>query len=122
MEDEHTTPPCLACSSHDELERTIKRSEKTKATQHNEILIKLDRTIGDMRWMKIIGNWVLVTMLGYFIAIGIFLFTNDYATNDDVTEIKKNLDKGEILHYQNENDIAGMKSKIDFIVKHVKDI
>jgi len=120
--EEHTTPPCFACSSHDELEEALKRSEKQNATDHNEILIKLDRAVGNIKWMRDIGTGVLATMLGYYIIIGYHVFNNNYATVEDVKAIHTEIKEGEILHYSNENDIAGINAKLDMLVEHARKV
>ncbi len=110
-----TEPPCISCMAHDELEKRMGVSDKLNSTQHNEILNSVDIIIGNIKWMNIIGKWVLATMLGYFVGIAIFIFNNDYATHNDIDKIEKTIKDGEILHYQNEKTISSIETKLDIL-------
>jgi len=120
--EDYTHPPCSSCGAHDELEESMKRSEKQNATQHNEILMKLDKAIINITWIRIIGKWALATMIGYYAAVGYHIFSRDYASKEDVYEIKEIIDEGEVLHYQNEKEIAGMNAKLEILVEHARKV
>jgi len=113
-----TEPPCESCLAHDGLENKMNSMQKQNNNEHNEILQKLDRAVGNIRWMNIIGKWLLATMLGYFIAVGYYIATG--ATKKDIVELQVHVENGEKLHYKNENQISSMNAKLELIKDYLK--
>ncbi len=134
MEKEFTYPQCESCSKHDELDKkviqaihegneAIARSEeniKGNREEHNKILTNIDRLAGDIKWITTISKMILVTIAGYFIGLGVFIFTNDYASKDDVRELNSLIERGEELHYSNEKTIHTIEGKLDILVDHAR--
>ena len=114
-----TEPPCESCLAHDGLENKMNSMQKQNNTEHVEILQKLDRAVGNIRWMNIIGKWLLATMLSYFIAVGYYIATG--ATKKDIVDLQVHVENGEKLHYKNENHITKIDTKLDMIVNYIKE-
>jgi len=112
--------PCNQCEAHQQLKEEFETSNTLNSNQHNSILISIDRMSGNIRWMKNIGGWVLVTMLGYYIVIGYYIFSNDYATNTEVDLVKKRIGEGEAQHFSNERFIHSMNGKLEILVDNIK--
>ncbi len=116
----NTEPPCKACHAHDTLEEKVDKNMNNNTKEHADILDILDRLAGDVHWMKIIGKWLLGTILTYFIALGIFIFTNDHATHSDLEKIEEQIEEGEDLHWGNERSIKRIEGQLDYLVDHMK--
>ena len=116
---EYTTPPCEVCGGHDKLEREMNIATKMNAKKHENIMHSLDKLAGDVQWMKILSRWLLTTMIGYFIALGVYIFSWDFATQDDLSDIRKDVKEGEALHYRNERMIHDILGKVNILVKEV---
>ena len=90
-----TYPPCTACDAHEKLEDDMKEYKDRNTFEHSAIMSSLENLGSDVRWMSLIGKWILGSLLGYFIALGYYILSNDYATHEDVdkavTEIKKDI-------------------------------
>ena len=84
------------------------------------ILDKVDILIGDVKWMNIIGKWVLLAMLTYFVSIALYICTHHPVTQVEVHNLEEAMNAGEILHYENEKNIARNNAKLDFIVEYVQ--
>jgi len=112
--------PCLECNAHENLKEDFRMSNKLNSDQHNSILVSIDKVAGNIKWMRAIGSWVLATMLGYYIIIGYYIFSNDYANMEDIRVVQMEIKEGEILHYSNENNIAGINAKLEILVDHIK--
>ena len=117
--DDVTTPPCESCNAHNRLEAKMNGMQEQNNKEHGEILKSLDMAIGNIRWMNIIGKWLLATMLGYFVAIGYYITTN--ATKGDIDKLHEEVTNGERLHYKNENHISEMNAKLNMITDYIKD-
>ncbi len=120
MATQPTEPPCLSCMAHDELEKRMGKSDKLNSTQHNDILNNVDTIIGNIKWMNLIGKWILATMLGYFVAIAVFIMNCDYATPEDIDKIETRMREGEILHYQNEKVIENIVTRLEILIEKGK--
>ena len=116
---EYTTPPCESCGSHDVLEEVMEKTIIENTKQHNDILNSLDKAVMNIRWMNLIGKWVLATMLGYFVGIAYYIFS-DKVTHEDIASIKKDVSEGEKLHYKNENHISEINAKLGIIKEILK--
>lgn len=116
---EFTSPPCHSCNQHDELEDTFINMKKDNYKQHSEILVNLDEAVANIKWMNVIGKWVLTTMLGYFVAIGYYILTSNFPTRAEVKLVKSRIDAGEKQHYTNENNIVSINAKLDFVIDKI---
>ncbi len=128
MSKETTYPPCESCNAHGGLENIVKTMDKKHDEQHDDIvkamssmMKTMEKTATDMKWMNLIGKFILTTMLGYFVATGYWIFTNGYASKEDLEKLEKTVKRGEELHYMNEHNIAEMSGKIDFIFNKIRD-
>ena len=110
-----TVPPCEACNAHDSLEEKVDRSIKKNDEDHFSIMNRLDSSLMDLKWMKIISKTILGTILGYFITLGYFIFSNDWATSADLKELKQCIEKGDELHYRNEGRLYKLEEKVKII-------
>ena len=129
-----THPSCQACHAHDGLEekvtqaikdgdKAIERSDnnmKKNSEEHTDILTSIDVIITNINWMNVIGKWVLAVMLMYFVSIGIYIFSNDFAKKRDVDMLNDLIQEGEVLHYRNESVISSMETKLDMILTHTQ--
>ena len=118
MGEEVTTPPCLACNAHDQLEDRMKKSDKLNTEQHREILKGLDRATGNIHWQNVIGKWVLATVIGYLVGM-IYYVVAHHIDSEDIAKITKSITQGEKLHYENENQISNINGKLDIVIKEV---
>ena len=59
-------------------------------------------------------------MLGYFIAIALYVFTQHPVTQIEVHTLEAAVKEGESMHYENEKNIARNNAKLDFLVDHAK--
>lgn len=116
-----TFPPCDACNAHSQLQKHIDEMDKLNIKQHSQLIEILDKAISDIKWMGIIGKWILASLLGYFVAIGYFIFTQDVVTSSDLKSLTKEVRKGETLHYKNVNNIRGMNAEIKILKNIVLD-
>ncbi len=114
------TPLCDACVVHKVLKDKVYKNMKNNTQEHNDILNSIDVIIGNIRWMNIIGKWVLATMLGYFVGIAVFIMTCDYATPKDIEKIETRMKEGEILHYQNEKVIENIVTRLEILIERGK--
>ena len=122
MKEDYTHPPCNSCHAHDDLEDKFIDMKDNNRNEHSEILTQLDKTISNIQWMNVIGKWILATMLGYFVAIGYYIFTRDHVSSKDIQGLTSEVKNGEKLHYENENQISVINGKLDILInKHEKD-
>ena len=133
--EDYTSPSCYSCASHGDLESKVEgaiekgdeaierfnMSHEKNTKEHNVILSRIDKLVGDVNWIKVIGKWILVVMFGYFVAIGIHIFTGNWASKKDLNTIKKDIKNGEILHYQNEKGIESINSKMEILIGYARD-
>ena len=117
--DEFTTPPCQSCDAHNHLENKMEDMIKNNKTEHDHILRALDGAVTNIQWMSSIGKWILVTILGYFIVLGIYIINGTATENKRIDEIHEKVAEGEILHYRNENTIATIKAAVEYIKEKV---
>ncbi len=131
MEKENTHSSNKFCEDHDRLDKkvtqaikegniAIKRSEaniKGNNKEHSEILANIEIIMTNINWMNVIGKWILLSLFGYFIVIGYFIFSNDWVEQKEFNAVENLIRKGETLHYQNERSIEGIETKIDILLK-----
>ena len=118
---EATYPPCESCNGHDEIEKDLNLMKQSNKEEHEGILDKVDILIGDVKWMNIIGKWVLLAMLTYFVSIALYIFTQHPVTQVEVHNLEHAMHEGEKLHYDNERNIARNNAKLDLIIKYVQE-
>ena len=116
---EYTTPPCENCNGHAALEKEVAVATVKNTKEHGDILTKLDKMAGDVKWMTIIGKWVLGTFVGYMIFIGYSIFTWDYATKKELKTVEDAVKEGDDNHNHNERAIAEILGKVDVLVHEV---
>ncbi len=124
MEDEPKWNPlnCKNCGAHEELEDKFNKLADSNKEEHYSILANLSVMTSNINWMKKIGSWLLVTMLGYFVAIGIYIFSADNPNKKDVTDLKEAIESGERLHWKNDANINLIKGKLEIILQnHTRD-
>ena len=114
--DKTTEPPCSACNAHDKLEYDMENMNKKNTQQHNDILNALDVMASNIKWMNLIGKFILATFITYMLAIGYRIYFFDFVTHKEISKIEKDVDDGEKLHYKNENTINNIEGKIDIML------
>lgn len=121
-EEGFTSPNCKSCDEHDSLNEKVDSMEEKNTKEHSEILKGLENAAINIKWMNIIGRWILVSMLGYFIALGYFIFMNEWVEKEDIRTMDRIIQQGEVLHYFNERNIADLKTDIEILkIKHKDD-
>ncbi len=120
MDKKLTYPPCVECTAHKVLEDKLKHCKDLNKSEHTSIFEKINEVHTDIMWMNTIGKWVLGTMLGYYIIIGVYILTQDNVTHSEIRELKLEVKDGEKQHYGNENDIASMKATLKSMEEVVK--
>ncbi len=120
MAEDVTKPPCQACRAHEGLEELVTEATNKKLKEHHDRLTSLDKAVANIRWMNLIGKFMLTTMLGYFIAIGYYVFTIDNVKSNVIDAVNSNIKKGEKLHYKNERDIAKIDGKLEIIIQYLE--
>lgn len=103
-----------------ELERHEEKANYQNAKEHNDILASMEKVITNMNWIKTIGNFILVTMLGYFVGIGYYIITAKYATKEEMTQVMQKIQAGEDLHFENERIINRIDGKLEILIEHTK--
>ena len=114
---DNTEPPCLACVGHEELEKDFTKMKDSNRKEHTSIIEKVDRLIGDVKWIKVIGSWILIAMLSYFVAIAVYLFNIHPVTQIEVHNLEKAVKEGETKHFENELIIEHINTKLDVLIK-----
>ena len=118
---DNTEPPCKACDAHDELENELFNIKEDNSKEHGDILTNIEVMAANINWMNVIGKWILVTLLAYFVALGYFVFSNDWVQQDQLNVVIKSIKEGEVLHYANEKTITKMDAKVSVILQyHIK--
>ena len=111
-----THPPCISCNAHDDLEAKFYKMKAANKDEHTAILTSVDRVVSNIKWMNLIGKWILSVLLGYFVAIGYHILSSDAISSDEATIIRKNIRAGEVLHYQNEKNIGRINGQLSTIL------
>ena len=121
MQENNTFPPCKQCDAHEGLEQEVHNLKQKNTDEHQEILKALDAATMNIKWMTVIGRWILASLLGYFVGLAYYILSFDFPDNEVIAQMQHNIDKGDRLHYSNEIDIAIIKSKLEEIHQFQKD-
>ena len=106
---------CEKCRAHEKMENRVNLLRDKNLTEHKHILSYLDTMSADIKWMNIIGKWVLATMFGYYIVIGLYVLNNDFIDKRDLSKIEKNIGDTKKMYYEENKDIAIIKSSLDSV-------
>ncbi len=107
-----TYPPCESCLAHGDLEKDMSKLKQKNSDEHNAIIRKLEESVANIRWMNIIGRWILASLFGYFVILGYYILSHDYLDYKDKIELSKQIKAGEEQHYENEKNIAIIKQMV----------
>ena len=115
MNKKFTTPPCEGCGAHKKIEDSMNELAEKNELEHSEIMQKLDMAVANIHWMSVIGKWILGSMLGYFIALGIFIFDGTATENNRIDSVVERVSYGESQHKMNEGNIKEIKGSLEII-------
>ena len=106
---------CRGCGRHQVIEDNMNLLGEQNEQEHSEIMQKLDMAVANIHWMSIIGKWILGTMVGYFIALAIFIFNGTATENHRIDAVTERVSYGESQHKMNEGNIKEIKGSLEII-------
>ena len=101
------------------LEAFVEELAEKNQDQHNGIFERLEKcsdkiesTTINLHWISIISKTILVTIFAYFFGAGYILFDSHFVKEEECNKIEKWIQKGDILHYNNEARLNAIETYI----------
>lgn len=114
IEKDVTYPPCAECHAHSELVEKMNKFSEESDDRHKELTHSVTQLSDDVRWVVLIGKWMLGALVGYMILVGVKLYTTDFVGHKELEEVER-------AAKTNEKNIDTILGKLEIIVNRVYD-
>lgn len=98
---------------YEELEHRTRLMEEKNTKEHGRIIKELESAVANIKWMNLIGKWVLTVMLGYYIIVGYYIFSQDTVTHKELKEVV-------VIGHKNTEIINSLEGKFSILIDILK--
>ena len=119
MQDNYTYPPCERCEAHEGLSDELKKVIENNRKEHGRIEETLNGLSTDIKWVVLIGKWMLGVLVGYMLMIAVKIYTADTVKHKEIHQIESRIKNIETNRAQDERKIDTIIGQLQIIVRRL---